>query len=288
MELIDSLNMALEISTIIFFSREVNLSRFAPYKKKELIIDNLPYNLKDDVWLAKMLRKEQKLGDLSFDLVLKYVRTSNFFIRQRHDYECKIVKALIMGMCSSDTKDKKRFNYSSECDLIFRDTLVTRLREIGLAETAIENGIEKNVVWWREYYMRRAFENTFECVACYPILDGIEGLDGLIELECADTDHKEKWLKLRRYEYYQRHKESVDKYGEVIPDMQMSVEEVTELKGCLARMNAVRMAQIEKFKQEANWKSLQGQFVVNNCVGELVQEKRKHSLVKSLFKGSGM
>lgn len=46
----------------------------------------------------------------------------------------------------------------------------------------------------------------------------------------VSKEHKDKWLKLRRYEYYQRHKNSVDLYGSVEPDMLMNDEEVEELK----------------------------------------------------------
>ena len=49
-------------------------------------------------------------------------------------------------------------------------------------------------------------------------------------LEEPSQEHYEKWMKLRLYEYYIEHKDSVDKYGEILPEMQMTESEVIELK----------------------------------------------------------
>ena len=73
-----------------------------------------------------------------------------------------------------------------------------------------------------------------------------------LTLEQVDLEFKEKWLKVRKYEYYQRHKDSVDKYGVVEPDMKLSAEEVEELKIYLMQKHNERMLQIEKFNQERN------------------------------------
>ena len=51
---------------------------------------------------------------------------------------------------------------------------------------------------------------------------------------------------MRRYEYYQRHKNSVDLYGFVLPDMLMSKEEVAELKIYLDAKQKGRKQYLEK------------------------------------------
>ena len=45
---------------------------------------NLPCNLRDDEWLAMMLRDDQKLYFLSVNRIYKYITTSKFFEEKRH------------------------------------------------------------------------------------------------------------------------------------------------------------------------------------------------------------
>ena len=68
------------------------------------------------------------------------------------------------------------------------------------------------------------------------------------QVEPAEEEHKEKWLKMRRYEYYQGHKKSVDLYGVATEDMQMSEEEVLELRQYLEQKHQERMKHIEELK----------------------------------------
>ena len=51
---------------------------------------------------------------------------------------------------------------------------------------------------------------------------------------------------MRRYEYYQRHKSSVDLYGTIIPDMVMSNEEVEKLKEYLKKKHNERKQYLEE------------------------------------------
>jgi hypothetical protein len=101
--------------------------------------------------------------------------------------------------------------------------------------------------------MKRAFRNEYE-----PIISDFslsskkcdKPKEKIKELEPIDPEHEEIWLKMRKYEYYQRHKASVDKYGIVEPDMTLSSEEVKELRIYLEQKHNERMAQIEQYKQE--------------------------------------
>ena len=69
------------------------------------------------------------------------------------------------------------------------------------------------------------------------------------QVEPVDPEHREKWLQLRRYEYYQRHKKSVDLYGSVEPDMLMNKEEVEELKNYLNKKHQEIKGNVKKLKQ---------------------------------------
>ena len=68
-------------------------------------------------------------------------------------------------------------------------------------------------------------------------------------LEKPSQEHYEKWLKLRLYEYYMEHKDSVDKYGEVLPEMKMTESEVMELKKWLETAHEERMKNIDEFEK---------------------------------------
>lgn len=70
-------------------------------------------------------------------------------------------------------------------------------------------------------------------------------------LEKPSQEHYEKWLKLRLYEYYMEHKDSVDKYGEVLPEMKMTESEVMELKKWLETAHEERMKKIDEFENES-------------------------------------
>lgn len=69
-------------------------------------------------------------------------------------------------------------------------------------------------------------------------------------LKQDEQEFKEKWLKLRKYEYYQRHKDSVDKYGIVESEMTLSDKEVVELKTYLGQKQNKGITQIESDEQE--------------------------------------
>ena len=88
--------------------------------------------------------------------------------------------------------------------------------------------------------MASAFRNEYE-----PIFYLSES-----QVEPVEEEHKQKWLKMRRYEYYQRHKKSVDLYGVVSPDMLMTAEEVQELKKYLAQKHQERKQHIDEVKNE--------------------------------------
>ena len=75
---------------------------------------------------------------------------------------------------------------------------------------------KKNGDIWRDKYMQLAFYNQFN--------------SGLPEAILEDKEYFSKWMQLRKYNYYQQHKEAVDKYGNITPEMQLSDEDVVGLK----------------------------------------------------------
>lgn len=254
-------NDILEKATLNFFPKEGIWYSTCFRKPKDLSMGNLPCHLRDDLWLAKMLKQNQKLFYMSTNRVLQFIKTSPFFQEKRHEYEQEIVKWQIDWMRSGgenwiiDEEYGGDFVFlTSVCDLGFRKGVVDTLSRIGMNIDTIEEGIEKNADMWRDSFMSRAFCNQYESVFLNIDFSNFFGDEEQPKqerkaLEPADSEFKEKWLKMRKYEYYQRHKDSVDKYGIVEPDMTLSEEEVAELESYLEQKHNERMIQIEQYKK---------------------------------------
>lgn len=234
-------------------------------KSSQLSMINLPCHLRDDLWLAKMLKHNQSLLFINTSVVLDYIKKSELFQEKRHEYELELVKWQIDWMINGgenwiiDGEDEIDFvMINPDCDLAFRKGVVDTLSKIGLDREVIEEGLEIFADMWRDGVMLRAFINEYEptsiMASLFPLYNTTPLPKNLpiVRLELSKREHKENWLRLRKYEYYQRHKDSVDKYGIVEPDMLLSNEELAELKGYLEIKNSERKAQLEHYNQEMN------------------------------------
>ena len=215
--------------------------------------ENLPCHLRNDKWLADLILKKYNLYYLGKVTIIEYIINSNNFNKLRHEYEQKIVSWQIDWMCNGGDNwiiDEKLggdlYLFSTKCDYAFRKGVVDTLLAIGMNINAIEEGIEKNANKWRENHMTIAFRNLY-CVSPYSLLPS--GNEEKL-LEEPSQEHYKKWLKLRLYEYYIEHKDSVDKYGKVLPEMKMTEAEVIELKKWLEVAHEKRMKQIAEFKDK--------------------------------------
>jgi hypothetical protein len=259
-------NGILEKATLDFFPKKGIWYSNCFGQSRDLSMLNLPCHLRDDFWLANMLKENQKLFYMSTSMVLEFVKTSPIFQLKRHEYEQEIVKWQIDWMKNYGENwaidDVEAFthafgSFDSSYDLLFRKGVVDTLLKIGMSIDAIEEGLERNADRWRYSLMSKAFTNEYEKVFlvtdyCHISGESEHKMEERNTLEPADPEFKEKWLKMRKYEYYQRHKESVDKYGIVEPDMTLSDDEVIELKVYLEQKQNERKAQIEQFEQEIN------------------------------------
>ena len=240
-DLVEKLNEA----TMELFSRNGKL-RLSDFGKSDT---SLIQHLRDDEWLAKRLQNSSiEFKDVFFGTIYTYVKTSPLFQKQRYGYEQRIIKHQIEGFVglgvawdnfSNIFADSTYFyeNY----DICFRLAIDKILKGAEMDSEAIEEGFEVNSGVWRDSCMRIAFKNIYE-----PNLVFVD--EGLTRMEPVCEEFKNAWLRMRMYEYYQAHKDSVDKYGEVTPEMQMSEEEVESLRRYLAQMHAERMAYIEEFR----------------------------------------
>ena len=234
-----------------FFPQKGNWKSSCFSKSKVLDEINLPCHLRDDKWLADLILKKYNLYSLGKDNILEYIINSNNFNKLRYEYEQKIVSWQIDWMRNGGENwiiDEELggdlYMFSTKCDYAFRKGIVDTLLAIGMNIDAIEEGIEKNSSKWREGHMRVAFHNLYS-VSSFSFYGNGDKM-----LEEPSQEHYEKWLKLRLYEYYIEHKDSVDKYGEILPEMKMTELEVIELEKWLEAAHEERMKQITEFKNK--------------------------------------
>ena len=222
------------------------------FNKSDFVAEeNLPCHLRDVKWLADLILKKYNLYNLGKGTIIEYIINSNNFNKLRYEYEQKIVSWQIDWMRNGGENwiiDEELggdlYLFSTKCDYAFRKGVVDTLLAIGMNIDSIEEGIEKNASKWREGHMRVAFHNLYS-VSRFSLYGSEDKM-----LEEPSQEHYEKWMKLRLYEYYIEHKDSVDKYGEILPEMRMTALEVIELKKWLDEAHEKRMKQIAEYKNK--------------------------------------
>ena len=259
----------LEVATLNFFPKEGIWSSSCFERSRTLDKKNLPCHLRNNFWLALMFRKDQKLFKINFTKIVYFVMKSDLFQEKCREYEQEIVKFQIDWILRGNEGWVVTPEYGGclslqapLCDKAFRKGVVDTLLKIGMNEDAIEEGIEKNAHMWRDMLMDRAFSLEYE-----PLLVTFRGnhrtYDDLldeqinyeqdkIKLTPVDLEFKKQWLTMRKYEYYQKHKNSVDKYGNITDDMLLTNEEVAALKLYLTEKSKERKEEIERFKEKKN------------------------------------
>lgn len=187
-------------------------------KPKEVGYGNMPCHLRDNKWLTSLMLQKLDLNNTYYDEVYAYLLSSNEFQEKRHEYELEIVKWQINftpdgeGLLMDEAHGSDLWKMTEDCDKSFRWSVKHTLEAIGMNSDVIEEGLEKYSALWRDTYMKLAFDNRYNPLTSIPYLIGRN--DNFIRLSKPDEKHKEKWLELRKYEYYLEHKTSVDNYGD--------------------------------------------------------------------------
>ena len=218
-------------------------------RPKELALKNIACNLKDNDWIARFiikkyyldsLRKEYYLPMEYKDYIVEFLNKSERFKELRHEYELRIVKWQIEYMLNDGENwivdpefGGEFYIFSGNCDKAFRKGIVDTLTAIGIDKEVIEEGIEINRHLWFEKYTKLAFKNLYA------------GSNS--EFPQPSDEHLEKWLKIRSYDYYIEHKESVDKYGGISPGIYIEPQEEIELREWLKEEHDKQKKLIEEY-----------------------------------------
>lgn len=249
MESVD-VNKMLEIAVQDFFPKTGEWTSNCFQRPRELHMCNLESNLRNDKWLAQMIKKQCNLNNVNYYDILDFVKNSPIFQELRHNYELEVVRWQIEWIKNGgenwicDEELGGDFTMLSPvCDLGIRKGVVDTLLAIGMDEEVIEEGLEKYADIWRDRFISSAFFNKYNCFNFLA--------DPNVPIPEIDKEHKSAWIRYRKYEYYRAHKKSVDKYGTPDEDMLMSQDEAIRLKVYLDVKDKERKEQIRKYKMEA-------------------------------------
>ena len=200
-------------------------------RPKGLEMTFLPCHLDDEKWLAKMLMKFCNLPQEKYKDVLSYVKTSDVFYNKKKEYGLRIVKWQIgfiknggEGYVLKDQHGGVFWKISENCDKSFRWAVIDTLNAIGMNVNLIEEGLEKYSDGWRDIYIKHAFRNKYE-----PVVYNFLGRENDKNYPDVSEEFKKAWITMRKYEYYKEHRESVDLYGNIEPEMEISFEEYGNL-----------------------------------------------------------
>ena len=215
---------------------------FEKRDRNELNDQNIILNLENKAWLTKYF--QTKFPNISKEKIEKYICTSSGFYRIIHDYQMSIARWLINYINVNSKgflrmEDKLCFSIV-ETDYAFRKSLSDSLEYLGFSYDRKEEAIETFSKNWRRPRMSATFYNAFV---------GNMALVARETYKNYSLNFRDDWIKLKEYDYYQKHKDSVYKYSEPTPAMLMDKEEAEELKKTLIELSEKRHDEL-KFSKE--------------------------------------
>lgn len=248
-------NNILDTATMKFFPKTGEWYGTCFSRPTELHMDNLPCHLRDELWLAQMFRYEQKIYNVNFEQILDYVKTSNFFKKQREQYEKRIVKWQIKWMINGgegwivDSMYGGDFSsMEDKCETQFRKGVITTLCAIGLNRKIIEISLEEYSDLWLNKMINTSFDNTYEYTHTFPVIkDNSVNLNSN-QMQKSEIVFRNAWIKLRRYDYYQEHKKYIDMINGMRDVANLSNDEVSKLRDFVEMKSYSRKQSINAFK----------------------------------------
>ena len=247
-----------EIET--FFPKEDGWNPFweiKDFKKYPQNEENVVCHLSDNHWMAQ--RMHQNLLKKGFLIrtteIEEHIVTSKRFVELKNNYELELVKLYIEAKVRLLDYDYafKRINVQND----FPNAVIKVLSSMSFEREIIEEGIEKNVSLWLQQCITKSFENEFG------YLDYPSKYHGLCRPQPASEEHLQNYIAASEYQYYKEHKDSVDKYGELTPNMQLTEDEYLKLEKTLKKQSAIRHASLDYFyKTEKH--GLPMKFIVDN------------------------
>ena len=216
-----------------------NLKKLLTEGKNKLDYNNLfpyllPMHTNDSAWLAKYLDvschflqmepfltdkkiNSNKICQIPFNVIEKYIAESPKFEHYRSKYEQDVIKS-----CIEVTHDIEKTNNGVNnfaYDDYFRSRVIYNCLRLGIERTPVEKCLESNAHLWRKKVMYITFGNQMKIN--HPNYLNQEKRELLHKFNSEEWEgfvNKEMkymhlWICKREYDYYQRHKNSINKVG---------------------------------------------------------------------------
>ncbi len=205
---------------------------FGEKKSQEL----LPYrNLKRDTFYFSPVYES---SPVSTKTILKYVTTSPKFDARRSQFEQDFVKAYVAKWIISNQPDaffdentreglEKNVNFAKK----FPVEMIQAMTSIGIDKKSSEIGLYASTNVWLRSVLRKTFINRYD-------LYSIKNMNFLKKndkvswdkLNVIKTDSMETWTDLKEKEFYDKHKNKMNKYGIISNAMKMDKNKLEELR----------------------------------------------------------
>lgn len=181
---------------------------------------NIICHLRDEEFITKVLLRLNK--DIPYSKIYDFVKNNKNFHILRDSYEQHVIKTYLLQF--------KKFIWDEEYETInleetFRQAFINNLTFIGINRISVEKCLETNIDLWFNDCVSKSFNEQFhydeDSIDCYY--------------------HKMYYLKLKKYDYYQKHSHIVNLYGTITPEMMMNEVELVTLQEKLIEMNSKKL-----------------------------------------------
>lgn len=182
--------------------------------------NNIICHLRDAEYITRVLLRLNK--DIPYSKIYDFVKNNKNFLILRDNYEQYVIKNYLLYF--------KKFIWEEEYETlhleeIFRQAVVNNLTSIGMNRISVERCLEVNIDLWFNDCVLKSFNEQFD-----------------YEPENADAYyHKLYYIKMKKYDYYQKHSHIINLYGTISPEMLMTNEELIELQEKLLEMNGKKL-----------------------------------------------
>ena len=210
--------------------------------------ENVMFHLHDNAWLIKYVddiantvhvpyhaqKEKDPVSDkvrqlhVPLDSIKKYVKYADSFNQRRNQFERDFVKTYLNARLDGHNMltDCRFFvPFDPNYDESFRDGVLKSMQKIGLDSHNVEACLELNANVWRKPVMQKTFINRNHLITNEERAVLAKHNPQLFhQLKNREKSDFQNWVRLREYDYYQKHRDIVDAMGTATEYMKMDFD----------------------------------------------------------------
>jgi len=223
----------------------------------------LVFHTRNTNWLASYLSKvwsqlrtkkfaNTNLAGVEIPLneIKKYIKKSSVFDISRCNYEHKIIKQYIKLLKMNEDafliwkEDKEPDCARSDYDVFFRTKVCHAMRTMGISNESIERTLEMKRGLWFEHVKKIMYKKQFNdpqrnfVIEHQNMIKTIQP-DLLCRFQNIRHELYSNWSALYEYEYYQKHKETIDKVKNATQAMKMNESKLKNIRKNFEVLNSI-------------------------------------------------